>query len=86
MSGSFQRLGFPVPRLDPPMGALSGGNLQRRSIAREMAKEPRLIVALYPRAGLTCAAPRRSGACCAEGGTSAAACFSSRKTSKSCPR
>jgi len=52
MSGSFQKLDFPIPRLDPPMGALSGGNLQRVVIAREMAKEPRLIVALYPTRGL----------------------------------
>jgi len=52
MNGSFQKLDFPVPRLDPPIGALSGGNLQRVVIAREMAKEPRLIVALYPTRGL----------------------------------
>ena len=52
MSGSFQKLDFPIPRLDPPIGALSGGNLQRVVIAREMAKEPRLIVALYPTRGL----------------------------------
>jgi len=52
MAGSFQKLDFPIPRLDPPIGALSGGNLQRVVIAREMAKDPRLIVALYPTRGL----------------------------------
>ena len=52
MRGSFHDLGFPVPRLDPPAGALSGGNLQRMVIARELAHEPRLVVALYPTRGL----------------------------------
>jgi general nucleoside transport system ATP-binding protein len=52
MGESFQKLDFPLPRLDPPIRALSGGNLQRVVIAREMAKDPRLIVALYPTRGL----------------------------------
>ena len=52
MSGSFQALGFPVPRLEAPTGALSGGTLQRLIIARELAHGPRLVVALYPTRGL----------------------------------
>jgi simple sugar transport system ATP-binding protein len=52
MGRSFRELAFPVPRLDPPMAALSGGNLQRVVIAREMAHRPRLVVALYPTRGL----------------------------------
>jgi simple sugar transport system ATP-binding protein len=52
MSGSFRRLEFAVPTLDLPIRGLSGGNLQRAVIAREMAHEPRLIVALYPTRGL----------------------------------
>ena len=52
MSGSFNRLGFAVPGLDLPIRGLSGGNLQRVVIAREMAHEPRLIVGLYPTRGL----------------------------------
>jgi simple sugar transport system ATP-binding protein len=52
MAASFTALRFPMPRLDPPAGALSGGNLQRVVIAREMAHRPRLIVALYPTRGL----------------------------------
>ena len=52
MGQSFRALAFPVPRLDPPMGALSGGTLQRVVIAREMAHEPKLVVALYPTRGL----------------------------------
>lgn len=52
MGESFQALAFPIPRLDPPIGALSGGNLQRVVIAREMAHQPKLVVALYPTRGL----------------------------------
>ncbi len=52
MGESFSALGFPVPRLDPPIGALSGGNLQRVVIAREMAHKPKLVIALYPTRGL----------------------------------
>jgi general nucleoside transport system ATP-binding protein len=52
MTDSFDALAFPVPRLDAPIGALSGGNLQRVVIAREMAHRPKFIVALYPTRGL----------------------------------
>ncbi|MGA2082658.1 MAG: ABC transporter ATP-binding protein [Holophaga sp.] len=52
MAESFRTLGFPFPPQDLPMGALSGGNLQRVVIARETAHRPRLVVALYPTRGL----------------------------------
>jgi len=52
MGASFEALAFPIPRLEPPIGALSGGNLQRVVIAREMAHGPKLVVALYPTRGL----------------------------------
>jgi ABC-type uncharacterized transport system ATPase subunit len=52
MAGSFRRLGFPLPALDTPIRSLSGGNLQRAVIAREMAHDPQLIIALYPTRGL----------------------------------
>ena len=52
MTGSYGELAFPVPRLDSPAGALSGGNLQRMVIAREMAHRPKLVVALYATRGL----------------------------------
>jgi len=52
MGDSFRALGFPFPRLDSPMGSLSGGNLQRAVIAREMAHGPKLVVALYATRGL----------------------------------
>ena len=41
-----------LPSLDLRAGALSGGNVQRLILAREMAREPRLIVAFYPTRGL----------------------------------
>jgi general nucleoside transport system ATP-binding protein len=52
MGDSFRRLDFTVPALNLPIRGLSGGNLQRAVIAREMAHAPRLIVALYPTRGL----------------------------------
>jgi simple sugar transport system ATP-binding protein len=52
MAGSFRALAFPVPALDGRAGALSGGNLQRVVLARELAHRPELIVALYPTRGL----------------------------------
>ena len=52
MNKSFARLGFPRPNFDARAATLSGGNLQRVVLARELAHEPRLIVALYPTRGL----------------------------------
>jgi len=49
---SFNRFGFQVPSLYTPTMALSGGNLQRMVIAREMAYHPKLIVASYLTRGL----------------------------------
>lgn len=39
-------------RLDMPAGALSGGNLQKLVVARELDGQPRLVVACYPTMGL----------------------------------
>jgi simple sugar transport system ATP-binding protein len=52
MQRSFTRLGFPRPAFDAPAATLSGGNLQRVILARELAHDPSLIVALYPTRGL----------------------------------
>jgi general nucleoside transport system ATP-binding protein len=52
MQKSFARLGFPRPCFEARAATLSGGNLQRIVLARELAHEPRLIVALYPARGL----------------------------------
>ena len=52
MQRSFARLGFPRPAFETAAAALSGGSLQRVILARELAHDPRLIVALHPTRGL----------------------------------
>lgn len=52
MGRSASRLGFPPPAYGARAAILSGGNLQRIVLARELAHDPRLIVALYPTRGL----------------------------------
>ena len=52
MGRSFARLAFPRPSFGARAATLSGGNLQRVVLARELAHEPKLIVALYPTRGL----------------------------------
>lgn len=49
---SLTRLGFEIPFLNRPINTLSGGNIQRMILAREMALHPKLIVAFYPTRGL----------------------------------
>jgi simple sugar transport system ATP-binding protein len=38
--------------VEAPMGALSGGNQQKLVVAREMARQPRLMIAAQPTRGL----------------------------------
>jgi general nucleoside transport system ATP-binding protein len=52
MERSRQRLGFPPLSLDARAAVLSGGNQQRVVLIRELAQNPRLIIALYPTRGL----------------------------------
>jgi ABC-type uncharacterized transport system ATPase subunit len=52
MQRTFARLAFPRPAFEAPIATLSGGNLQRVVLVRELAHEPKLIVALYPTRGL----------------------------------
>jgi general nucleoside transport system ATP-binding protein len=52
MVRSFAKLGFPRPGFETRAATLSGGNLQRVVLARELAHDPKLIVALYPTRGL----------------------------------
>jgi len=49
---SLQRLGFTLPSFFVPLVTLSGGNVQRMILAREMAHNPKLIIAFYPTRGL----------------------------------
>ncbi len=52
LQASLNRLGFTIPSVYAPLGVLSGGNIQRMILAREMAHNPRLIIAFYPTRGL----------------------------------
>jgi general nucleoside transport system ATP-binding protein len=51
-SGRLAALGLELPEARRRAGTLSGGNAQRFAVARELAREPRLLVALYPTRGL----------------------------------
>lgn len=48
----FESLSLEAPPARAPAGTLSGGTLQRVSLARELARDPRLIIAFYPTRGL----------------------------------
>ncbi|MBM4329995.1 MAG: ABC transporter ATP-binding protein [Deltaproteobacteria bacterium] len=52
LQASLKRLGFNIPPFYVPLGILSGGNIQRMILAREMAHNPKLIIAFYPTRGL----------------------------------
>ncbi len=49
---ALARLRVTLSSIDVPARALSGGNVQRMVLARELLHEPRLIVAFYPTRGL----------------------------------
>ena len=50
--------GITTPSLDTPAGALSGGNVQRLILARELSRKPKLIIASHPTYGLDVAATK----------------------------
>ncbi len=52
MKSAFARFGFPRPPFEAVAANLSGGNLQRMVLTREISRDPGLIVALYPTRGL----------------------------------
>ncbi len=53
-----ESFGLAIPRLTIPVGALSGGNVQRLLLLRELSRRPKLLVAFYPTRGLDIAATR----------------------------
>jgi general nucleoside transport system ATP-binding protein len=52
LTRSLKDLGFTIPSFFVPLATLSGGNVQRVILAREMAHRPKIIVAFYPTRGL----------------------------------
>lgn len=52
----LQEVGVKLTGLEAPVKMLSGGNLQRLLLARELASSPKVIVAVYPIRGLDIAA------------------------------
>lgn len=52
MERSLKKFGLQIPPLNTPIRNLSGGNVQRVIITREMAHDPKLIIAFYPTRGL----------------------------------
>jgi simple sugar transport system ATP-binding protein len=49
---SLKRLGFKLPSFYSMLKNLSGGNIQRMILAKELAQNPKLILAFYPTRGL----------------------------------
>lgn len=49
---AYGKLGLTSPPLYAPARSLSGGNVQRLVLARELGRAPQLIIALYPSRGL----------------------------------
>jgi general nucleoside transport system ATP-binding protein len=49
---ALRRFGLQVPALGTRIGTLSGGNVQRVVFARELAREPKLLVSYYPTRGM----------------------------------
>ena len=49
---ALQRFGLRVPGLDTRLSALSGGTIQRVVFARELAREPKLLVSYHPTRGM----------------------------------
>jgi general nucleoside transport system ATP-binding protein len=49
---ALERFGLRVPALETRIATLSGGNVQRVVFARELAREPRLLVSYYPTRGM----------------------------------
>jgi simple sugar transport system ATP-binding protein len=52
VEAALQRFGLRVPALETRIATLSGGNVQRVVFARELAREPKLLVSYYPTRGM----------------------------------
>ncbi len=47
-----EQFGIKMTSLDAPVGLMSGGNLQKLLLARELSSSPRVMIAAHPSAGL----------------------------------
>jgi simple sugar transport system ATP-binding protein len=52
LEGLLSRFGVVAPKIDVMARQLSGGNLQKLILARELSKDPRLLIAEQPTHGL----------------------------------
>ena len=66
--------------------SLSGGNLQKYIVGREIRQQPKLLIAAQPTWVWTSAPPRRSGSRCWTCAIRASRCSSSPRSSTSCSR
>jgi simple sugar transport system ATP-binding protein len=48
----IKKFNIMVPRIDAPVKLLSGGNMQKLLLAREIAERPKLLIAVHPTRGL----------------------------------
>jgi len=48
----IERFNIMVPRIDAPVKLLSGGNMQKLLLAREISEDPVLLIAVHPTRGL----------------------------------
>ncbi len=53
-----EKMSVKTPSIEAPPEALSGGNMQRYIVGRELAKEPRILLAMNPTSGLDASATR----------------------------
>ncbi len=49
---ALQSFGLRMPALEAPISTLSGGNIQRVVFAREVARQPKLLLSYYPTRGM----------------------------------
>lgn len=49
---ALQRFGLRMPKLEAAISTLSGGNIQRVVFAREVARQPKLLLSYYPTRGM----------------------------------
>jgi simple sugar transport system ATP-binding protein len=72
---ALNTFGLRFPALEIRVGGLSGGNVQRVVFARELAREPRLLISYYPTRGMDVPSAMASRAILRSRRASGAACL-----------